>query len=120
MNNAPLDGRVAIVTGGSRGIGAAITRNFIGDGAVVAVTGLDSDRATADALVAELGSQRCRFYESDVGEFADCTAVVASVLEDFGRVDILVNNAGITRDRTIRKLTVEDWLEVIRIDLTGP
>jgi acetoacetyl-CoA reductase len=120
MNNAPLAGRVAIVTGGSRGIGAAIARNFVADGAIVAITGLDSDKATAAALVAELGSVRCRFYESNVGDFDDCTAVVASVVKDFGRIDILVNNAGITRDRTIRKLAVEDWQDVIRINLTGP
>jgi acetoacetyl-CoA reductase len=120
MNNASLDGRVAIVTGGSRGIGAAIARNFAGDGAVVAISGLESDRTQAGELVAELGAARCRFYASDAGTFDDCVAFVTSVVADFGRVDILVNNAGITRDRTIRKLPVEDWSEVIRINLSGP
>ena len=120
MNNAPLDGRVAIVTGGSRGIGAAIARSFAADGARVAITGLDSDAAIADALIAELGADRCRFYESDVGEFEQCAKLVDAVLRDFGRIDILVNNAGITRDHTVRKLPVQDWLDVIRTNLNGP
>ena len=119
MNNVPLDGRVAIVTGGSRGIGAAIARSFAADGARVAITGLDSDAAVADALIAELGADRCRFYQSDVGEFDQCSALADAVLRDFGRIDILVNNAGITRDHTVRKLAVQDWLDVIRTNLNG-
>jgi NAD(P)-dependent dehydrogenase (short-subunit alcohol dehydrogenase family) len=120
MNNVSLNGRVAIVTGGSRGIGAAVARNFAADGAIVAISGLRSDIELAKSLIAELGADRCRFYESNVGEYDDCVALVASVVNDFGRIDILVNNAGITRDRTIRKLPVEDWHEVIRINLSGP
>ena len=120
MNNVPLDGRVAIVTGGARGIGAAIARAFVSDGATVAISGLDSDAAPAEGLIAQLGAERCKFYESDVGEFDQCAALVSSVLDDFGRVDILVNNAGITRDRTVRKLPVQDWLDVIRTNLNGP
>jgi acetoacetyl-CoA reductase len=120
MNNASLDGRVAIVTGGSRGIGAAIAHNFATDGAIVAISGLETDRAQAETLVAELGSKRCRFYASDVGEFEECAALATSVVKDFGRIDILVNNAGITRDHTIRKLPVADWSAVIRTNLSGP
>jgi acetoacetyl-CoA reductase len=120
MNNTSLAGRVAIVTGGSRGIGAAVTRNFVEDGARVAITGLASDGPNADALIAELGEQKCRFYEKNVGEFAECESLVKTVLADLGRIDILVNNAGITRDHTIRKLSVEDWLAVITINLSGP
>ena len=120
MNNVPLNGRVAIVTGGARGIGAAIARALVSDGAKVAISGLDSDAAGADGLIAELGADRCKFYESDVGEFEQCAALVESVVDDFGQVDILVNNAGITRDRTVRKLPIQDWLDVIRINLNGP
>ena len=120
MNNASLDGRVAIVTGGARGIGAAIARSLVTDGAHVAITGLDGDAAAAAKVTEELGSARCRFYESDVGEFENCVGLVAEVIRDLGHVDILVNNAGITRDHTVRKLPVQDWLDVIRTNLNGP
>jgi len=120
MNNASLQDRVAIITGGSRGIGAAVARNFAADGARLAITGLHSDKADAAALVAELGAEHCRFYESDAGDYASCEALIKNVLADHGRIDILVNNAGITRDRTIRKLSPEDWHEVIRVNLTAP
>jgi acetoacetyl-CoA reductase len=120
MNNVSLKGRVAIVTGGARGIGAAIARALAEDGAKVAISGLNGDASLAGTLVSELGDERLKFYESDVGEFEDCKAFVEAVVRDFGRVDILVNNAGITRDRTVRKLPVQDWLDVIRTNLNGP
>jgi NAD(P)-dependent dehydrogenase (short-subunit alcohol dehydrogenase family) len=120
MNNVSLTGRVAVVTGGSRGIGAAITRYLTEDGASVAIMGLSGDAANARQLVAEIGAERCRFYEGNVGSYEDCRSVIGSVLRDFGHIDILVNNAGITKDRTIRKLPVEDWLDVIQTNLTGP
>jgi acetoacetyl-CoA reductase len=120
MNNVSLTGRVAIVTGGSRGIGAAIASLLAQDGAKVAITGLASDAERAADMARRLGEGACRFYQSDVGSFGDCTKLAAAVLRDFGRIDILVNNAGITRDHTIRKLPVEDWLAVIQTNLTGP
>ena len=119
-NNVSLKDRVAVVTGGARGIGAAITRALVADDARVAFSGLNGDSRLAIDLVASLGADRCRFYESNVGSFEDCTKFVQSVLRDFGHIDILVNNAGITRDHTIRKLPVEDWLEVIQVNLNGP
>ena len=120
MNNASLEGRVAIVTGGARGIGAAIARALVADGARVAITGLNGDGAKAAGLIGELPPDRCRFYEGDVGDFDRCTKLVGDVLRDFGHVDILVNNAGITRDHTVRKLPVKDWLDVIATNLSGP
>ena len=120
MNNSSLDGRVAIVTGGARGIGAAVARALAADGAKVAITGLGGDAANGAALAAELGSDRCRFYQSDVGDFERCEALVATVIRDLDHVDILVNNAGITRDHTVRKLPVKDWLDVIATNLNGP
>jgi acetoacetyl-CoA reductase len=120
MNIVPLTGRVAVVTGGSRGIGAAVARALASDAARVAITGLASDRANGSALSAELGADRCRFYESNVADYDACCRLVADVLKDFGTIDILVNNAGITRDHTIRKLPVQDWLDVIQTNLTGP
>ena len=120
MKNSSLDGRVAIVTGGARGIGAAVARALAADGARVAITGLRGDASAGASLAAEIGQDRCRFYESDVGDFDRCEELVAGVLRDLEQVDILVNNAGITRDHTIRKLSVEDWLAVLRTNLNGP
>ena len=120
MINSSLDGRVAIVTGASRGIGAAIARALAADGARIAITGLNGDAAAGEKLAEEIGSDRCRFYESDVGEFEQCVALSQSVVRDLGHVDILVNNAGITRDHTVRKLPVQDWLDVIKTNLNGP
>jgi NAD(P)-dependent dehydrogenase (short-subunit alcohol dehydrogenase family) len=120
---SPLADRVAIVTGGARGIGAAVARALLADGAAVAVTGLASDRELAEILRASLpadSGERLSFHQSDVGEFADCERVVAEVIELRGHVDTLVNNAGITQDKTIRKMTVEEWQAVIRVNLSGP
>src|SRR5450755_1965432 len=121
--HAPLCNRVAIVTGGARGIGAAIARVLLADGATVAVTGLVPDRERADALAASLppaSAARFSFLQGDVGDFGDCERVAADVVGAHGRVDILVNNAGITADKTIRKMTVEQWQAVLRVNLSGP
>ncbi|HEY5095528.1 MAG TPA: 3-oxoacyl-ACP reductase [Candidatus Eremiobacteraceae bacterium] len=118
-----LAARVAIVTGGARGIGAAVARRLLADGAAVAVTGLASDHDRAELLRASLppeSANRFSFHQGDVGEFADCERVVAEVIAQHGHVDILVNNAGITQDKTIRKMSVEEWHAVLRVNLTGP
>jgi NAD(P)-dependent dehydrogenase (short-subunit alcohol dehydrogenase family) len=123
IRQASLYDRVAIVTGGARGIGAAVARILLADGAAVAVTGLASDRDLAESLHASLPAEsasRFSFHQGDVGEFADCERVVAEVLEQRGHVDILVNNAGITQDKTIRKMSVEEWQAVLRVNLSGP
>ena len=115
--------RVAIVTGGARGIGAATARMLLADGATVAITGLPSDRERAASLRASLQheqAERFSFHQGDVGDFADCERVVAEVTSQRGHVDILVNNAGITQDKTIRKMSVEEWEAVLRVNLSGP
>jgi acetoacetyl-CoA reductase len=117
-----LDGRVAIVTGGSRGIGGAVSRILAADGATVAVVGVAADRERTQGLRAALDgvASRIRFFEADVADHAACDAAVAQVLADCGRIDILVNNAGITRDRTVLKMSVEEWNAVLGVDLCGP
>ncbi|HEY7980165.1 MAG TPA: 3-oxoacyl-ACP reductase [Candidatus Eremiobacteraceae bacterium] len=115
--------RVAIITGGARGIGAAVARKLLADGAAVAITGLPADRERAAALRASLQhdeAERLTFHQGDVGDFADCERVVAEVSAKRGRVDILVNNAGITQDKTIRKMSVAEWEAVLRVNLSGP
>jgi NAD(P)-dependent dehydrogenase (short-subunit alcohol dehydrogenase family) len=119
---ASLEGRIAIVTGGSRGIGGAISRALAADGATVAVVGLAADRERTERLCISLnGSARLLdFYEADVADPRACEAAVNSVIAKYGKVDILVNNAGITQDHTTRKMTIEEWQAVLNVNLSGP
>jgi len=114
------DKRVAVVTGGARGIGAAITEALARDGVVVGA-GYSSNRAPAEELQAKLTGEgfSVSIHQGNVGEPADCLRVVDEVLAAHGRIDYLVNNAGITVDKTVRKLTVEDWHAVLRTNLSG-
>ncbi len=117
-----LAGRVGIVTGGARGIGGAITRSLAGDGAIVAVVGLEADRDRTERLRSSLNgsAENVVFYEGDVGEYERCRMAVEAILERHGRIDFLVNNAGITADHTIRKMTIEEWNAVLQVNLSGP
>jgi NAD(P)-dependent dehydrogenase (short-subunit alcohol dehydrogenase family) len=122
VDSLPLKGRVGIVTGGARGIGGAISTALAEDGATVAVLGLPEDRDRARALAAQLNgaASRIHFYQSNVGVYEQCREAVAAILREHGRIDFLVNNAGITRDHTVRKMTVEEWEAVLQVNLSGP
>src|SRR3989440_5222614 len=113
-------GRVAIVTGGARGIGGAITRALAEQGAHVAA-GYSKNRETAERFRQEMAEQghSVSIHHGNVGLPEDCERVAREVLEERGQVDVLVNNAGITVDKTVRKMTVEDWHAVLRINLSG-
>src|ERR1700704_5994688 len=115
-----FDGRVAIVTGGTRGIGAAITRSLADAGAHVAA-GFSKNQGAAQVLRRELREQgrSVSIHQGNVGIPEDCLRVAKEVLDQRGRVDILINNAGVTVDKTVRKMTVEDWHAVLRINLSG-
>jgi 3-oxoacyl-(acyl-carrier-protein) reductase len=112
--------RVAIVTGGARGIGAAITTMLAKDGVAVAA-GYNRGAASAEELRDKLIGEglTVSVHQGNVGDPADCEHVVAEVLEKYGRVDYLVNNAGVTVDKTVRKMTVDDWHAVLRVNLSG-
>ncbi len=115
-----LSGRIALVTGSTRGIGRAIAEQLASCGASVAVTGRDQHRADAAASeIAAAHNVTVRGYAADVGEVAQCTSLVESVERDFGSLDILVNNAGLTRDNLIMRLKDEDWDTVINANLRG-
>jgi acetoacetyl-CoA reductase/3-oxoacyl-[acyl-carrier protein] reductase len=118
-----LAGRVALVTGGTRGIGAAICKSLASQGASVAA-GYSGDRANAERFVKEFerdfdGPGRITIHQGNVSHPDDCRRVVQEVLDQHGRIDILVNNAGITMDKMAMKMTVEQWNEVIAVNLSG-
>ncbi|MBQ0127881.1 MAG: 3-oxoacyl-[acyl-carrier-protein] reductase [Bacteroidales bacterium] len=110
-----LEGKVALITGASRGIGKAIALKFASEGADIAFTDLHVDMGTVSELEA-LGA-RVRAYESDASDFAAAHKVVDQVLAEFGRIDVLVNNAGITRDGLILRMEENQWDSVININL---
>jgi 3-oxoacyl-[acyl-carrier protein] reductase len=115
-----MKGRVVFVTGGTRGIGAAISRSFAEQGAVVAA-GYGRDEEHAKELLKELEQNRAEasIHQGNVGSAEDCRRTVDSVIDRHGRLDILVNNAGITIDKTALKMSDEDWYKVIAVNLSG-
>jgi acetoacetyl-CoA reductase/3-oxoacyl-[acyl-carrier protein] reductase len=115
-----LTGRVAFVTGGTRGIGAAICHSFAEQGAIVAA-GYSSNTERAEQFLAEIRAHgmAASIHQGNIGSADDCRRTISEVIEKHGRLDILVNNAGITIDKTIMKLTQEDWSKVIGVNLSG-
>ena len=117
MNGRELEGKVALVTGGSRGIGLAISHSLADAGARVAVVARNAERAAEAA--AGLPGDGHRGYACDVGDSGAVQATVAAVESDLGPVDILVNNAGITRDNILLRMKDEEFDEVIATNLKG-
>ena len=113
-----LEGKVAIVTGASRGIGKAIAQQFIAQGAKVAFTYHSSAEAAA-ALEKELsaGGGTVKGFQSDAASMTDAERLVGEVVEAFGTVDIVINNAGITDDTLLMRMTEEQWDRVISVNL---
>ena len=120
MKTGPLTGRVAIVTGGTRGIGRSIVLALCREGADCAFT-YTTNTALADSLAREVQDigRRALPLQLDVRDFDGAKVLVGKVKEEFGRLDILVNNAGITRDKSLMMMSREDWASVIDTDLTG-
>lgn len=117
-----LEGKVAIVTGAARGIGEAIAIKFAEHGANVAFTYVsDSSKEKATALEAKLLGMgvKAKAYQTNAGDFAACEAFVADVLKEFGTVDVCVNNAGISKDNLLLRMSVEQWDDVIKVNLNS-
>ena len=119
-----LTGRVAFVTGGTRGIGAAISRSLARQGAAIAA-GYAGNVVKAEAFAADFRSRhaddgvKVTLHQGNVGSGDDCRRAIAEVIEQHGRLDILVNNAGITIDKTVAKMTDDDWNKVLSVNLSG-
>jgi 3-oxoacyl-[acyl-carrier protein] reductase len=115
-----LEGKVAVVTGGSRGIGRAIALELARCGATVVVNYVHNADA-AQAVVTEIGAlgQRALAVQADVGDSEQASALVKATADAFGRVDILVNNAGIVRDTLLLRMQDADWDDVLRVNLKG-
>ena len=114
-----LAGRVAVVTGGTRGIGLASARLLAEDGASVVVSG--RDRGRLDAAVKELEALGVAALgiAADAGKREDCDRLVEAAKERFGRIDVLVNNAGMTRDQLLVRMKDDDWDQVLDVNLRG-
>lgn len=115
--NPLLDDKVAVITGAARGIGEAVARLFVENGARVVIG--DLDIAAAEQTAKEIDPDRARGFGCDVADGDQVRALLAFAQEEFGGVDVMVNNAGITRDATLRKMTEDQFDQVIAVHLRG-
>ncbi|PRC44160.1 3-oxoacyl-ACP reductase, partial [Mycobacterium sp. ITM-2017-0098] len=115
---ALLTGQTAVITGGAQGLGYAIAQRFVAEGARVVLgdVNLDATEAAAEKLG---GNEIARALRCDVTDSAEVDALVAAAVDGFGALDIMVNNAGITRDATMRKMTEDQFDQVIAVHLKG-
>jgi 3-oxoacyl-[acyl-carrier protein] reductase len=114
-----LKGKVAVITGGAKGIGKATAKRFIEEGASVAIWDIDEKAGQAAAVELNSNGNEIRFYKVNTADLAAVKASAEQVNQDFGSIDILVNNAGITRDASLKKMTEQQWQQVIDVNLTG-
>src|ERR1700732_1614380 len=115
---ADMHGQVALVTGGIRGIGLAICERLMNRGVKVAA-GYASHADAAKQFADKYADHPVSVHQGNMGRDEDCERVIREVLDRHGQLDILVNNAGITLDKTMRKMSPEDWDRVIRVNLSG-
>lgn len=115
-----LEGKIAVVTGASRGIGRAIALELAAQGAFVVIN-YNGSRERAEEVKKEIEAAqgKAEMYQCNVSDFAQCEAFIQSVIQTYGRIDILVNNAGITKDGLLMKMSEEDFDKVMEVNLKG-
>ena len=113
-----LEGSVAVVTGAGRGLGRAIAEE-LGQGGAKVVVNYANSQGPAEEVVQGLGEDNAVAIQADVSDSGQAAALIEQSIEHFGRVDILVNNAGITIDKTMKKLSTEEWDEVVQTNLNS-
>src|SRR4030043_487207 len=114
--------KVVLITGASGGIGQAIAKKFSQDKAKLALNDIAPTEGTLKNLVEELkklGAAEVKYYLGDISKYEEVEKVMAGIQKDFGRLDVLVNNAGVIADRTLAKMTKEEWQKVLDVNLTG-
>ncbi|GAB1418164.1 beta-ketoacyl-ACP reductase [Bacteroidales bacterium] len=114
-----LEGRVAIITGGADGIGKAAVERFSAEDAIVVIWDMNEVKGHETAKIFSQSGRKVSFMKVNTADFQQVEIAAKVVFEQFGRIDILVNNAGITRDSTLKKMTPEQWQQVIDVNLTG-
>lgn len=114
-----LENKVAIVTGGAAGIGAATSIRFAAEGATVVIWDLDEERGKNLASKLNAEGKNAVFAKVNTAKYDEIEAAAKVVVEKYGKIDILINNAGITRDSSLKKMTPELWQQVIDVNLTG-
>jgi len=113
-----MNGQVALVTGGIRGIGLAISERLMNRGVTVAA-GYSSNHDAAQQFADKYADHGVSVHQGNIGSNDDCVRTIGEVLDRHGQLDILVNNAGITVDKTVRKMTPDEWDHVIHVNLSG-
>ncbi|MGB9720501.1 MAG: 3-oxoacyl-[acyl-carrier-protein] reductase [bacterium] len=111
-----LNGKIGLITGGASGIGAAIVRKFVENGATIIIGDVDQELGKATAQ--QMG-ERAYFYDIDIGNEQSVNETIDKIIKNFAKIDILINNAGITNDKLLLRMSKEDWDRVININLTG-
>ena len=116
-----LEDKVVLITGATGGIGKAVAKKFSEDKTKIALNDISAQEEKLKELVKEIGKNQkmAKYFLADVSNFKEVQKMVEDIRQEFGRLDVLVNNAGITKDRTLAKMTQEEWQKVIDVNLTG-